>query len=168
MLTHVPPFWRSQHIDDETTLIILERGADVHMKSQDNKDALYSTIRDENKCIIFVLLCCECVSADVKNVLINKMSPKPKWMLPSPSTSTPKASSSNTTISWSILFQHVFKCTLAWLCARQSSLPRASGANTGVPRPQHECRSSRQHHHRRLHTYSCANPTSTTQRQALA
>ena len=69
---------------------------------------------------------------------------------------------------WSTLSLHALKCTLAWLCARQTSLPRASGATTGVPRPQHECRSSRQHQDRRLHTYSRANPTPTTQRQALA
>jgi hypothetical protein len=54
---------------EETTLLLLERGADVHIKNLYDKDALHFSISYTNKSIQFILLCC---GADAKHVKLDK------------------------------------------------------------------------------------------------
>jgi hypothetical protein len=55
---------------DETTLVLLERGADVNFKNIHGVDALYYGIwTREDKCMAMVLMCC---GTDAKNILINQ------------------------------------------------------------------------------------------------
>jgi hypothetical protein len=53
---------------EENALVLLESGADVHIKNQFGWDALYYTIKGQDEHMPFVLLCC---GADAKNVSLN-------------------------------------------------------------------------------------------------
>jgi hypothetical protein len=53
---------------EETALLLLERGADVHIKGPGDRDALYWSLRRGSKIIAYALLCC---GADARRVRIN-------------------------------------------------------------------------------------------------
>jgi hypothetical protein len=52
--------------DDETALVLLERGADIHIRDTIDRDTLHYTLQYADECMRFILLCC---GADTGNIL---------------------------------------------------------------------------------------------------
>jgi hypothetical protein len=55
-------------VNEDTALLLIERGADIHLKDVDDLDALYCCVLRNIRSIAFTLLCC---GSDVKEVKIN-------------------------------------------------------------------------------------------------
>jgi ankyrin repeat protein len=54
--------------NEDTALLLIERGADIHLTDKHNHDALYHYMQTNEKTLAFTLLCC---GSDVKEVKIN-------------------------------------------------------------------------------------------------
>jgi ankyrin repeat protein len=54
--------------NEDTALLLIERGADIHLKDRYNRDALYYCMCTNRKSVAFTLLCC---GSDVKEVKIH-------------------------------------------------------------------------------------------------